>query len=81
MQNLEQLLTVLTISKTTLKLVKGDSSTSIPIKSLENLLELSHIVGIGLHSNCHQGHLLELLGTLESSDVADIQSSHLCSVR
>ena len=52
---------VFTIAKTRLELIEVNRARTVPIESLENLLELLHIVGVRLDSNGHESNLLDLL--------------------
>ena len=69
----EELFSVLTVTKAVLQLIKANLTVAIAIKRLEDLFELSNVVGIRLHSDRHQGYLLELLAFAELFDVAHVK--------
>ena len=74
MQDLNELVTVFTITQTCLQLIQTDGSVAITIQCLEDTLELLDIVRVRLHRNCHQGHLLDLFRLLELFEVANVQT-------
>ena len=45
------------------------------VKCLENLLQLTHVIWVGLYGDCHECHFLDLLIFNELLHVVDVQSS------
>lgn len=71
-QDLNELVSVFTITQTMLQLIQTDGSVTIAIEGLEDTLELLDIVWVGLHGDSHQGNLLDLFRLLELFDVTDV---------
>lgn len=44
------------------------------VKCLEDLLELSHVIWVGLNGDCHECHFLDLLIFYELLHIVDIQA-------
>ena len=44
------------------------------VKCLEDLLELSHVIWVGLNGDCHECHFLDLLIFNELLHIIDIQA-------
>ena len=65
LQDLEQRLSILPISKASLKFIERNASISVPVKLLEDLFQLGNFIRICLDSNCHKSDLLKFFGLLE----------------
>ena len=74
MEDLDELVAVLTVAQAVLQLFQTDGSVAIAVERLEDILELLDIVGVGLHRDRHQGDLLDLFRLLELFEVADVKT-------
>ena len=74
LQDLNELVAILTITQTMLQLFQTDGTVAIAVERLEDILELLDIVGVGLHGDGHQGDLLDLFRLLELFEVADVEA-------
>ena len=79
-ENLDQLCAILTISNTSLQLLKRDIAIVIRVKGLEDSLKFGDIVGVRLDSDGHQSHLLHLLSFSKLLHVAEFQLTKSCSL-
>lgn len=73
LQDPEQFFRVLSVGEALFELFQSDASVSVPVKLLEDLLELDDVLWIGLNRNGHECNLPHLLTLLELFHLTDVQ--------